>query len=386
MEEKERKEKSIKAGEALKEDLAKMLHEKLGIPVFLADSKKVESVFECVKKIPNIENKFTESELREEVNSFLFKISILDKPKNRIELEKRIKKFVEELEKEKVYEAYLLLRDLIGLPIGLKIGPLEIVNEVKNKKKLLNHIDYLRKKSLVYTEGRSWGYVKFKSYKIQRVSEYLYDLLELPFGILSLIMGMDLDVRDACGLIYSEIGHIYYLMPKSQPRGWARYLDKAHKRDFDLLTKVTHKAKRNTLEDKIIQSIKLYWLSRMSEKIETRFLLTISSLESLLLTKNDRDYIGLKLSEKTTFLLEDNIDKRISLFKRMKKYYEKRSRLIHSGKSDINRTDERTIASIYRVLVFKLLELGQKYKKMEQKSHSRDQEGIEDYINGMKFA
>jgi len=386
LEETERKEKSIRAGEALKEGLAKMLHEKLGVPVYLADSKKIESFLEIVKKIPNIEDNYTDSELREEAGSFLFKISILDKPKNQIELKKRTKKFVEELEKKKVYEAYLLLRDLIGLPIGLKIGPLEIVHEVKDKKELLNHIDYLRKKSLVYTEGRSWGYVKFKSYKIQRASGYLYDLLELPFGILSLIMGYDLDVRDACGLIYSDIGRIHYLMPKSQPRGWAKYLDKVHKNYFDLLTKITHKAKRNTIKDKIIQSIKLYWLSRMSEKIETRFLLTISSLESLLLTKNDRDYIGMKLSEKTAFLLEDDINKRIALYKRMKKYYQKRSNLIHSGKSDINNTDERTVKSIYDALVFKLLEIGKKYRKMEQKSHSRDQEGIEDYINKMKFA
>jgi len=375
-----------KASSAIIESLAKILHEKIGIPVYVMDPIICESLLEYCKENREISDKFTERELRDEVSYFISKITLFDKPKNEDELEKKFNIFMEGLKKEKEYEAYLLLRDLLDFPVGLKIGALEIVDEVKDKKEVLSHIEYLKKKDLVYTEGRSWGLVKFNSFRTQGVSEKLYDILELPFGILSLVMDFDLDVKDACGAIYSKEGRIYLLSPNTQPRGWTKYLEKAHKKYFDLISDVCNKNKKSKLEQKIVQSIRIYWLSRISEKIEIRFLLTMSSLESLLLTKYDRDYIGLKLSEKAAFLLERDLDKRIALYKIMKKYYEKRSDLIHSGQSNINEIDERTLNSIYQSLVFNLLELGRKYSKMEQKSHEKDEAGIEDYINEMKFA
>ena len=112
----------------------------------------------------------------------------------------------------------------------------------------------------------------------------------------------------------------------------------------------------------------------------------ISALESLLLTKNDRDYLGKKLAEKTSFLLEKNYDKRIELYKLMEKYYGKRSNLMHSGTTKIDDVDERNIEYILTNLIYKLTELTTKYDKMEQKSSNRDKEGVEDFINKLKFS
>ena len=94
----------------------------------------------------------------------------------------------------------------------------------------------------------------------------------------------------------------------------------------------------------------------------------------------------MKLAEKTSFLLEDNKDRRITLFKAMKKFYAKRSDLVHKGQNTINEKDERETESIFTALVFKLLDLTAEYGKMEQKSHASDKPGVEDYVDALRFA
>ena len=139
------------------------------------------------------------------------------------------------------------------------------------------------------------------------------------------------------------------------------------------------------LEAKIIQAVQVFWLSRQSTRAESRFVLLISALESLLLTQNDRDYLGHKLAEKAAFLLEQERDKRLDLSKRIKRYYGKRSDLMHTGQASIREGDVRAVDNIFIGLAFRLLELTNSYDKMEQKSHDRDKEGIEDYIDSLKF-
>ena len=112
----------------------------------------------------------------------------------------------------------------------------------------------------------------------------------------------------------------------------------------------------------------------------------ISSFESLLLTENDRDYLGKKLSEKVSFLIESEYQRRIDLYRLMKKLYGQRSALIHRGNLKISDTDVRNLENTFKAVVFQILALSKKYTKMEQKSHNKDKEGIEDYINKLKFS
>ena len=51
------------------------------------------------------------------------------RPKDEAEAKERIREFLESLEKEKSYEATIILPCVIGLPIGTKIGSFEIVEQ-----------------------------------------------------------------------------------------------------------------------------------------------------------------------------------------------------------------------------------------------------------------
>jgi len=188
--------------------------------------------------------------------------------------------------------------------------------------------------------------------------DVFYKMLELPFGILSLIMDFDCDVRDCAGIIRSpDISKVMFLEPQNEIRGWSRYRAEDRAEYLEILSDISLDNKPNRLRQKVLQAIQVFGLSRLSRKPEIRFLLLISSFESLLLTKNDRDYLGKKLSEKTAFLLESEYQKRIDLYKLMKKFYGQRSALVHSGKSKISDMDVRNLENIFRAVVFRILEL-----------------------------
>lgn len=189
------------------------------------------------------------------------------------------------------------------------------------------------------------------------------------------------------GIIKSpDVTTTHFLKPEREIRGWSRYSPKVSEKHLEKLSEISVDKKPNRLNQKILQAIYVYGLSRLSRKAEIRFLFLISSFESLLLTENDRDYLGKKISEKTAFLLESDYEKRLELYKLMKNYYGKRSSLIHSGKAKISDSEVRFLEHIFRAVVLKLLELGMSYTKMEQKATSKEQEGVEDYINKLKFS
>ena len=379
-------EKRKQTGAKIQKHLAETISKNLNIPVFVIDQEIIDKLFEEVKQLPEIEKKYSQEELYREVSDFLSKLTVF-RPKSEAEIKERFAEFLTSLETEKNYEATIILPSVIGLPIGTKIGHLEIVEQNIDDEKLDEYLQFLKKEKNVHIDGRSQGKVLFTAYTSTNVTDVLYKHLELPFAILSLILDFDLDVRDCTGIIKSpDISTAYFLEPHNEIRGWSRYHPDFLAEHLDKLSRISLDKKPNRLKQKILQAIQVYGLSRLSYKAEIRFLFLVSSFESLLLTENDRDYLGKKISEKTAFLLEDEYEKRLELYKLMKGFYGKRSSLVHRGKIEISDSEVRTIENLFRALVFKILELSNEYTKMEQKSHNKDKEGIEDYINKLRFS
>jgi hypothetical protein len=106
------------------------------------------------------------------------------------------------------------------------------------------------------------------------------------------------------------------------------------------------------------------------------------------LTKNDRDYLGLKVAEKTAFLLETTQENRIILYKALKKFYRLRSELIHSGSRKIQESEFIQLKNlVYRTLL-KMLDLSIYYTQMEEQSEESKEikiDGIEDILLKLKF-
>jgi hypothetical protein len=380
-EDERRKQGTTKVGEHLAEAIASDLN----IPVIVINPENADNLFGIAKQLQGIEKIYSQQELYTEVSGFLGSMTFL-LSKSDEERKQRIEYFLKSLQTEKSYEARVILPGVIDLPIGTKIGPLEIV-EPNLDETLEEHLKYLEDKEKVYLQGRSHGQILFKEYASFNVVDVLYKKLELPIALLSLLFGFDLDVRDCSGLIRSpDTSMTHFLQPHSEIRGWCRYFPDIHANELEKLSRISVDKKPSQLVKKVLQSIQIYGLSRLSRRPEIRFLFLISSFESLLLTKSDRDYLGKKLSEKTAFLLENNYEKRLKLYRLMKGFYGKRSDLVHSGKTDTTEAEVWTLDGIFRALVFRVVELSEQYTKMEQRARDNEKEGIEDYINELKFS
>ncbi len=373
-------------GKEIQDQIAKSLSKDLNIPVYSIDKELIDKVYEDVNQITEISEHYTERELYSEVSTFISN-SIVFRPANNDEWKEHVESFLTALEKEKSYIATIILPNVIGLPIGTRIGPLEVTEELIQDEKLKEFLDYMHRNKGVPIEERTQVRVAFKAYTSVNVVDIFYDQVELPLAILSLILDFDLDTRNCLGQIQStDIPTIFYLRPQKEIIGWSRFLSKHYSGYLTTLSKISLNSPPNRLEKKILQAIQVNGLSRYTRKPEIRYIFLVSSLESLLLTSNDRDYLGKKLSEKTAFLIGSNFEERIKIYKLMKKSYSKRSSLIHKGEVKITENEVRTLEGIFKRLVFKILDLSVDYPKMEQKSHENDLEGIEDYINTIKFS
>ena len=367
--------------------LAKQIANATKVPVFIADRDKINKLVEGVKKDPEISKNYSEQDLYKEVSDFYVNVNILP-PKNKIELDERIIKFIKSLKTKKKYTAYIILRGIFDYPIGLKIGNAKIIKPDLRRKKLMEHIDYLNKnKKLMLQNPSSWNWIKitFESYKTRDIRDILYNELELPYSIISLFSQRGLDVKDNLGIIYSSHKRSYFLEPISPQNGWSKFREDVFLKTLKILSKITNKDKKSNLEKKLLNSLKIYGLSRHSRRLENRFLMLISACESLLLSKNDRDYLGFKLREKTAFLLLKKGDGRRDLYNRMGKFYDMRSRLVHDGETNMSKDDLMYLEDIYLHLIIKMTQLTKKYSKMEKKSNEKDKHGIEDYIECLKF-
>ena len=219
-------EKIKQMGEKIQKEIAETISTSLNMPVFSISQEAIEKLVDEVKKLPKIEDKYSPSELYEEVASFLSQ-GIVFRPKTEDEARERIEKFLITLEKEKTYEATIILPSVIGLPIGTKIGSLEIVEQNIEDKHLIEYLEYQKEHNQVHTEGRSQAKVVFKAYTSTKATNALYKLLELPFAIISLLLDFDLNPRDCAGSLKSpDITTTYFLEPQRKVFGWSRYHSK----------------------------------------------------------------------------------------------------------------------------------------------------------------
>jgi len=205
----------------LQTELAESLSKSLNIPVFVISPEAVQIVLGEVKQLPDIEKKYSADELQKEISSFLSKFVVMP-PKSESEIEKRIKDFLDGLGKEKEYEAFIILPSVIGIPVGTKIGSLEIVEQEIDNEPFLEFLNYHKEHKRLYIEGRTQAKVSFSAYTTVDATEVLYKGLELPFAILSLILDIDLDARDCVGMIKSpDVSQIYFLVPQRESHGWS---------------------------------------------------------------------------------------------------------------------------------------------------------------------
>lgn len=161
--------------------------------------------------------------------------------------------------------------------------------------------------------------------------------------------------------------------------------------EISKINAVINSENRNELQERILNAIDVFGMIESSTPLHIRFMLCIIALEGMLLSKDDRDYLGWKLAEKISFLLGDswawmattyNIgheqsetitpefiakntpEARIMLSDKVKELYNKRSSFAHHGiggkkkKGDgLNGEDYDMASLLVRWTITKLLEM-----------------------------
>ena len=286
---------------------------------------------------------------------------------------------------EKEYTAIFVLPGTFGVPIGTRIGEFEIIEVDLSDNKLKELIEgHFSKLTRFDLKKCVWVRTKFKSYRNLRIHELLYKKAESLLPVLSFALHSRIPLNNLMGYVISDNGDRTIVEP-SESLSAAHYIEEAEKSLLTQLSEISSKKKNTPVESKILHSLDIYWLSQLSQKPEIELLLLISTLESLLLSNNDRDFFGSRLAEKSAFLLSDNRQKRIEISKFVMKMYDRRSRLVHQGVKNINDPELDHLKLIVLVALFKMLELSSKYEKINRRNKQTEQEGIEDLLLNLKF-
>ena len=126
------------------------------------------------------------------------------------------------------------------------------------------------------------------------------------------------------------------------------------------LSEILSDATPQDIEKRVRAALKIFGIQTKTEDRNVRLLLLISCLEGLLLSPSDRDYLGWRVAEKTTFLLGKDEGNRKEIFEFITESYDKRSRFAHqdqrSGK-EVTENDLLQMIDVIQGLVHRLLEL-----------------------------
>lgn len=340
----------------------------------------VETICSILQQDADIKKNTTPQELREDTSLFLQR-SIGFYENNADTLKQETIKFIEDFKEIREYRAVFLLNGVRGLPKNTKFGSMRII-ELPNDEMVISHVNTILVDS-ASADRSDWAEIIFSTY---RNRDFLNDVfikeLEKPLSFVSLLLNHSFDPRQIVGIIYHQNGSRTFI--GFEKEYFTSYIDKLHKIFLNFLSEISCKKNPSKLEKKILRGIELYGISNLTKNHDIRFIMLTSALETLLLSKNDKDYLGLKLAEKSSYLIENDGEKQLNLFRLVKEMYGKRSGLIHEGNRKIEERDVDLLEDLVGMIIFRLLKLSSKYPQMEY-SDKPTQLGIENLIEEIKY-
>lgn len=182
------------------------------------------------------------------------------------------------------------------------------------------------------------------------------------------------------------------------------------------ISKIIKKQNRDDVEQRLVNAIEICGLIEHETPVRVRFLLKMICLEAILLGKDDRDYLGWKLSEKISLLVGDTkawmynyfklnfenkideqfikdnrINSMIGLEKKVKKLYETRSTFAHGNTSDYETNSEieeeyGLLTSLLYWITEKILELHNAGIARINKTSTDDKTSLDYHVQTLKYA
>jgi hypothetical protein len=364
-------------------EIAKKIETGLGVRVAIIGREQIDDLFNILIKDNQYLEHFSEPELKQEIGTFISSLYAIP-PKDTNDLNDRITKFGESLEREKEYTAIFAIEGVYRIPVGTEIGLVKIIEPDLSNPMFKDYFEnVLQKRTKCELIDCVWGKIKFKSYKNQGVKEEFFEKIEFFLSIITFLLDHQLDPNALMGAIFSETGGITFI------GGFEGFSQAVYQKRYEpilkRLSEISFKRKPTQVESKIFSALDIFWLSQLAKRKEIEFLMLISTLESLLLTESDRDYLGYKIAEKTAFLLGTTKENRIKIYKLMKKMYKTRSDLVHRGEKNIDEGQLNQLKYIVHNSLLKILELSSEYERMDAKDKPTGKDGIDDLFMNMKF-
>ncbi|AKJ38511.1 HEPN domain-containing protein [Methanosarcina barkeri] len=292
---------------------------------------------------------------------------------------------------------YVPLEEMDGFPSGYKIGTCTIITSEELPQSIKDTI-HISEKHLVETNNRSeevplpkyWIYTKLCSVGQMKQKEEAYYKIDEALSILRLasvgtVFSCPLFIRRYYTYNSKICRHktTFFDIYSSFPY-WEGLNDKINR-----YTKLFYKENKSTIENTVINALKIFSLHINATSVDIEFNLVMFALEGLLLTENDKDYLGTKLSEKAAFLTEkQSRERRKEIYHTMKAMYSKRSNFVHQKKKPkkedkITSYDLVFIRKIFLLCVEEILSLEKNGMITKLGRDKDDDKSLDDYIENL---
>jgi len=358
-------------------------------------NKQVNEIYKIIEKTP-LNELVT---FRDLWDSFGYRIFLrLTKPLNSISDDEFIKEFKAIVLTTKKYDFYIPIYCLYGFPRNLKLAQTTVIDfselpsDVQNHflsywkhgftidnerhKKLDEYINLKKSSVFIHLSVETNGYHKAME-KARKMAEEALHIIrfvhQLNFNLVD-IWYVERGSKNSGGM--QEIAGLPFC-------GGASYVKRDEER-YAILTDIFTKRNPNQIEKKIKNTVRIFGIQSAITNNQVRFVLLVSCIESLLMTRSDRDYLGWKVAEKSAFVLGQN---NMKVYKYVKGAYDKRSKFIHGDtKKDVIVTREEIwdaenlVINLVWTLIFKFLKEGYSHIKKPEKGKS-----IDEYIEETKF-
>jgi len=130
---------------------------------------------------------------------------------------------------------------------------------------------------------------------------------------------------------------------------------RAKRGGFPRALEILSNPKRFKLEERLLSAIQWAGRATIEERREEAFVLFTVALESLLVNRNEKDQVTQRFAIRGAHLIGKDFDSRKKIHKRLKRLYELRSAIVHSGSTEIADADRDTIAHFVRAAIFTML-------------------------------
>jgi hypothetical protein len=351
-----------------------------------------DETIKSIQEIPGINDALS---WRDILDVLRYPPSYLGKPFKKITDKEFTKLVVDELLTEVVYHFYFPLYNVYGFPDGYQLGhaTLHVYSSLPapvkdhfdrewkhrfemNKEHASSLEEYLgRKRDAVFL------YVSVKAQGHEKAGQKATKLADESVHILRAIYMHDFGISEYAYITGKGTYAGSYLTLNI---GWSTYTSRFDN-TIGKLTNILTKQDPNDIENRLRNAIILFGIETEAARPEVRYTLLTTALEGLLLTEGDRDYLRLKLAEKISFLLENNLDKRLELFEKVKDVYDRRSDFVHQKPKfkPITQEEVEKLGEIFIKVFNKLLELrNQGYEQIQKKDGAKT---IDDLVTNLKF-